>query len=335
MGIYVVRRLLATGPVLLLISICIFAIIEVAPGDPVRRIARKPGALSSTQMQNLRKEYGLDDPIAIRYLKWLSHALRGDLGYSFTTRRPVVQEILDRLPNTMSLMAAALFGVIFLSIPIGVMSAARQYSVLDILITTIAFMGQAIPVYWLGSLLILIFHNLLTNPLTSEPLLPIGGVSSWGSSFNLLDRLEHLILPATALAFGWISIYTRFLRSSTLDVLRQDYVTTARGKGLAEASVLLRHVLKNAILPLVTVLALDLPTIVSGALFAEIIFSWPGLGQLFYGAAKARDYNLLMATTMMTSTAVVLCNLLADIAYACLDPRVHFSKLTMMDSRAG
>lgn len=327
MSTYIFRRLLYAGPVLLLISVCVFAIMEMAPGDPVRRIARRPGALSSTQMQNLRKEYGLDDAILVRYLKWLGHAMQGDLGYSFATRRPVVKEILDRLPNTVVLMVVAFVIVVILSVPIGIISAVKQYSMFDIVITTLAFIGQAIPTYWLGSMLIFLFHGLLTSPFSSGPLLPIGGVSSWGSTFNLLDRLKHMILPVATLAFGWVSVYTRFLRSSALDVLHQDYITVARAKGLPEQIVLLRHVFKNAALPLVTVIALDLPAILAGALYVEIIFSWPGVGRLFYNAAKLRDYPLLMAVAMMISTAIVLCNLLADIAYAYLDPRVRFGRI--------
>lgn len=328
MGTYVARRLLYAGPVLLLISVCVFAIVEMAPGDPLRRIARRPSALSSSQMQNLRREYGLDDPIPIRYLKWLGHAIEGDFGYSFVTRRPVIQEMLDRLPNTVVLMATAFAIVVILSVPIGISSAVKQYSMFDLVITTLAFVGQAIPTYWLGSMLIFVFHGLLTNPFSSTPLLPIGGMSSWGSNSGFLDRVRHMILPVSALSFGWMSIYTRFVRSSALDVLHQDYITTARAKGLSERVVLLRHALKNAMLPLVTVMALDLPAILAGALYVEIIFSWPGIGRLFYNAAQTRDYPLLMAIAMMLATAIVLCNLLADIAYAYLDPRIRFGEVS-------
>lgn len=327
MSAYVFRRLLQVGPLLLLISVCVFAIMEMTPGDPVLRVAKRPGLLSSEQIQNLRREYGLDAPIPVRYLKWLAHAVQGDLGYSFATRRPVVTEIFDRLSNTVVLMSVAFVVVLILSVPIGIMSAIKQYSVFDIVVTTLAFVGQAIPTYWLGIMLVFIFHGLLTKPFSTSPLLPAGGISSWDSEFNLVDRLEHLVLPVATLALGWISGYSRFLRSSVLDVLHQDYITTARAKGLPHRIVLLRHVLKNATLPLVTVVSLDLPAIVAGALFVEIIFSWPGVGRLFYEAAKLRDYPVLMAVVMMISAAIVLCNLLADIAYAYLDPRVRFGAI--------
>lgn len=330
MSTYTVRRLLHAGPVLLLISICVFAIMEMAPGDPVRRIARRPGAISSSQMENLRREYGLDDPVPIRYLKWLGHAARGNLGYSYATRRSVAKEILDRLPNTIVLMAVAYIVVLIISVPTGIISAVNQYSIFDIVITTLAFVGQAIPAYLLGSMLIFIFHGLLKAPFSSGPLLPIGGMSSWGSDSSILDRLKHMILPIATLSFGWVSVYTRFVRSSTLDVLYQDFIVTARAKGLSESTVVLRHAFKNATLPLVTVIALDLPAIVAGALYVEIIFSWPGIGRLFYDAARLRDYPVLMGIAMMIAIAIVLCNLLADIAYAYLDPRVRFGKLRAM-----
>jgi len=324
MTAYVLKRVLSAGPVLLLISIGVFAVIEVAPGDPVLRIARRPSDVSSEQLANLRAEYGLDDAIPVRYLKWLSHAATGDLGYSYTSRRPVVDEILDRLPNTIILVGVTLVVVVILSLPIGMVSAVKQYSMLDIVLTTLAFAGQAIPEYWLGSMLIWLFHGVLASHLSSGPLFPIGGMCSWDSPCNLVDRLQHLILPVATLAFGWMSVYTRFLRSSALEILHQDYITVARAKGLPNHAVLLRHVFKNAGLPLVTLLALDLPLILAGALYVEIVFSWPGVGRLFYNAAQLRDYPLLMAIAMMISTAIVLCNLLADVGYAYLDPRVRF-----------
>jgi len=277
-------------------------------------------------VEQLRKEYGLNDPIPIRYVKWLSHVVRGDLGYSLFTKRPVLDEILDRLGNTVYLMLIAFIVVIAVSLPVGIISALKQYSGFDIITTTGAFMGQAMPEFWLGIILISVFYGVLSNPLTGEPLLPSGGMYTLGESFNIVDHIRHLVLPVTTLAFAWISWYSRFVRSSMLEVIHQDYITTARAKGLPGRAVICRHALKNAALPLVTLVALDLPSLFGGALYVEIIFSWPGMGRLFYDAATKRDYPVLMAIVMIMASLIILCNLLADIAYAHVDPRVRFER---------
>lgn len=326
MRTYLIRRVFSAAPLLLLISFFVFLTIELAPGDPVLRVNRRPGALTAEQLQSLREEYGLDGTVLPRYIKWLTHVLKGDFGYSYATRRPVVAEIGAYLGNTITLMGITLAVVIAVAIPLGMLSAIKPYTPLDVALTTLAFIGQSIPAYWLGTILLFVFHDWLTNPFSSGPLLPIGGITSWNTASNFFDRLQHLILPVTALAIGWISIYSRFLRSSLLDVLRQDYIIAAAARGLSKNRILLKHALKNAATPIITLLALDLPTIVAGALYIEVVFSWPGIGRLFYQAAKSRDYPLLLALAMMIAVAVVMCNLLADIAYALLDPRVRFDE---------
>jgi len=326
MRTYLFRRTFAAAPLIWLISLLIFLAIELSPGDPVLRISRRPGALTSDQLLSLREEYGLDEPVIPRYGKWIVHILQGDFGYSYTTRRPVLEEIRAYLGNTIILMGITLIVVVVIAIPLGMLSAVKPYSTVDMALTTLAFIGQSIPAYWLGTMLLFIFHDLLINPFTSRPLLPIGGISSWGSTSNFLDRLQHLVLPVTALAVGWVSVYMRFLRSSLLDVLQQDYIVAAAARGLSQKRILLKHAFKNAASPIVTLLALDLPIIVAGALYIEVIFSWPGIGRLFYQAAKSRDYPVLLALAMMIAVAVVVCNLLADIAYALLDPRVRFDE---------
>lgn len=326
-GIYLLRRLFQIGPLLFLISICVFALVEMAPGDPVFRITRRPGVLSPTQIHNLRKEYGLDDPILIRYFKWLSHAVQGDLGYSYVTRRPVLVEISERLLNTLYLMITAFTITLLSSIAISMVLAAKSHTNLNTIVTGFIFLGQAIPVYWLGIMLILIFYGLLTRPFSNLPMLPVGGIASWGSDFNVIDRLEHLVMPVFTLVFGWAARYVRFLRSSFLEILPKDYIVAARARGIPEPRIIRRHAFKNAALPLVTIAALDLPAIIAGALIVEIIFSWPGIGRLFYDSAKARDYPVVMAIVMMLSVAILLSNLIADIIYVYLDPRLRFGKL--------
>jgi peptide/nickel transport system permease protein len=221
-------------------------------------------------------------------------------------------------------MSVTLIIVAVVAIPIGIISAVKQYSLFDIVATTLAFMGQAVPEFWLGLILVLIFYGWLKNPVTGEPLLPPGGMQTLGAGFSLADRVKHLILPVTMGMVGWVAWYSRFLRSSMLDVIHQDFVRTARAKGLRERAVLLRHALKNAAIPVVTILALDLPYIFAGSLYVEYIFSWPGMGRLFYQSALKRDYPILLGILIIATAITLLCNLLADVTYAYLDPRVRF-----------
>lgn len=326
---YLTRRILQSFVTLFLISVCTFLLVHTAPGDPIRSRMKYP-RLSSEAVAQLRQEFGLDDPIPVRYLKWTSHVIQGDLGYSLISRRPVVDEILDRLGNTFYLMLVAFTVTVVVSLAISIISARRQYSVFDIVATTMTFMGRAIPEFWLGIMLISIFYGTLNNPMTGKPLLPAGGMYTIGSDFDILDRIIHLLLPVATLAIVWTASYSRFLRSSLLEIIHLDYITTARAKGLSEYHILFRHTLRNALLPLVTLIALDLPYMFAGSLYIEIIFSWPGMGRLFFDAAMKRDYPILMGIIMIMATFIVLFNLLADILYARLDPRILYDKGTTM-----
>jgi len=221
-------------------------------------------------------------------------------------------------------MSVTLLVALLLAIPAGVISAVRQYSKFDLTLTTFSFAGQAIPEFWLGLILILVFYAWLDNPFTGEPLLPPGGMYTLGEPFSLWDRIQHLILPVTAGALGWMAWYSRFLRSSMLDVVHQDYLRTARAKGLAERAVIYRHALRNALIPLVTMLALDMPYIITGAVFVEMIFAWPGMGRLYYQSALDRDYPVLMAILILSAGFIIISNLVADLLYAVLDPRIRY-----------
>ena len=342
---YVVRRVLQTIPILLLLSIFLFALVNIVPGGPLagqgrsRRI--RPG-----KAEILKRQFGLDQPIPIQYVIWLAGndwmrvdadgdgveesygdrrgILRGDFGFSFQTRRPVMDEIKDRLPNTIYLVSVTLILTFLIAIPIGILSAVKQYSPFDITVTTLSFMGQSIPEFWLGLILILVFYTWLDNPFTGEPLLPAGGMSTLGADFSFWDRAKHLILPVTMGLVGWVAWYSQFLRSSMLDVIHRDYIRTARSKGLQERSVLFSHALKNAIIPLVTMFALDIPFIFAGTVYVELLFSWPGMGRLYYQAATGRDYPVLMAVLIIGAALVFFFNLAADVSYAYLDPRVRY-----------
>jgi peptide/nickel transport system permease protein len=324
MAIFLVRRIFGAIPLLLFVSVTVFALLHAAPGGPTGAYMRR-GNINATDLAALEEKLGLNDPLPIQYGKWLGRVLQGDLGMAVTTKRPVAVEILDRLPNTLTLMAVAWVVTLLIAIPVGILSAIRQYSKFDHAVTTLTFIGQSIPIFWFGLILLLVFYMKLENPFSGEPLLPAGGVQTMGAPFSLGDRVKHLILPVTMLAAGWVAWYSRFLRASMLETIHQDYVRTARAKGLSERLVVLRHGFRNAAIPLVTLMALDVPFLFTGALFTEVIFAWPGMGRLFYAAAERRDYGLLMAIIMITSALIILANILADMIYAWLDPRIRLS----------
>jgi peptide/nickel transport system permease protein len=320
---FAIRRLLQAVPLLLLVSILVFGMLRLVPGGPMGAYGRSP-TMSAQDIARLEERLGLTQPVHVQYLTWLGNVARGDLGYSYDTKRPVTAEIGDRLPATLYLMGVTLSIVLLFAIPIGIICATRQYSWVDNLLSTLTFAGQALPVFWLGLMLILVFYGWARNPWTGDPLLPARGIATLGEPFSVGDRVRHLVLPVTTLGLGWVSWYSRYLRSSMLDVLHQGYVRTARSKGLPEPVVVGRHALKNAAIPLITVVALDLAALVTGAVFVEIIFSWPGMGQLFYRAATRRDYPVLMAVTMLGAVMVVVASLLADLLYAWLNPRIRY-----------
>lgn len=331
---------------LFLLSVLLFILVNLAPGGPLAGQGQSRH-INPEKVELLKRQFGLDKPLPTQYLIWLvgndwmqvdsngdgtldgygtrQGILRGDFGFSFRTRQPVLVEIGDRLPNTLYLMSITMLVAVLIAIPIGIISAIRQYSAFDITVTTFSFAGQAIPEFWLGLILILVFYAWLKNPFTGDPLLPSGGMTSLNTDgFNLQDRVVHLILPVATGALGWIAWYSRFLRSSMLEVIHQDYIRTARAKGLPGRRVLYKHALRNALIPLITLLALDLPYIFGGAIFVEILFSWPGMGRLYYQAAMQRDYPVLMAILIIGATFIILSNLLADMVYAYLDPRIRF-----------
>ena len=324
MAAFAIRRIIGAIPLLLFVSVAVYALLNAAPGGPTAAYMRR-GNINAEDRARLEAQLGLNDPLPVQYGRWLTKVLQGDLGMASSTKRPVAVEIMDRLPHTLTLMAVAWGATLLIAIPIGIFSAVRQYSKFDHFVTTLTFIGQSIPIFWFGLILLLIFYMRLENPLTGEPLMPAGGVATMGAPFSLTDRIHHLILPVTMLAAGWVAWYSRFLRASMLETIHQDYVRTARAKGLSERLVILRHGFRNAAIPLVTLMALDVPFLFTGALFTEVIFAWPGMGRLFYAAAERRDYGLLMAIIMITSVLIVLANILADMLYAWLDPRIRLS----------
>ena len=323
MTTYAIRRVLQTIPILFIISVLLFIMVRSAPGGPLTAARRNPN-ISKEQIEAIEEKLGLNDPLPVQYGRWLGDMLQGDMGESIKFRRPVSEMIGERVLNTLILVGASFLVTLLFAIPIGILSARKPYSTFDYVMTTITFIGQAIPVYWLGLGLIVIFYVIIKNPLTGNPLFPVGGMNTRGMEGNLLDTLWHLVLPVTALSLGWVAWYSRFLRSSMLDVLHEDYVRTAHAKGLTDSLVYYKHALQNAILPLVTLIALDLPSLFAGALFVETIFSWPGMGRLFWDAAKGRDYPVLLGVVMLTAVLIIVCNIIADLAYGWLNPQVKY-----------
>ena len=313
---YAARRLAQMIPLLFGISIVLFAVIQAAPGGPEGALLESGRFIDPTVIEAYRERLGVDRPVHIQYVRWLSAAVTGDLGTSFSTTRPVTEMIGERLPATLELMGAAFLVAAILAIALGTVSAVYQYSWFDHLGTGLSFAGIAMPVFWLALILQLVFSVYLGW-------LPIAGTETVGAS-SLGDHLLHLILPTIVLSVNYIAGWSRYLRSSLLGVLRADYVRTARAKGLPERRVIGIHALRNALIPLLSIMALNLSSLFSGAVITETVFAWPGIGRMFVQAMFARDYPLLMGVLMLGSLMVIVFNLVADLLYGILDPRIRY-----------
>lgn len=315
---YILRRLLGIFPVLFGITLISFAIIHLAPGTPLG-LTLNP-KVSPQIIKEMEKNYDLDKPLLIQYVRWVKKLFTGTL-YSFKDGRPVLEKILERLPATILLNIVATFIIFSLAIPLGVFSATRQHSFLDNFTTVSAYVGISIPSFWLAYLLILGVVKGFGLPVLGIRTFSLGEVS-FGK--ELADRLWHLALPSFTLAITGIASLSRYMRGSFLEVIRQDYIRTARAKGLSEVDVYYRHGLKNALLPLVTIFGFLLPGLISGSVIIETVFAWPGIGRLAYQAVLARDYPVVMTITTVSAFLVLLGNLFADILYAVIDPRIRF-----------
>jgi peptide/nickel transport system permease protein len=309
------RRLLQIVPLMFGITIVLFAVIQAAPGGPEGALLESGRFIDPQVIEAYRHRLGVDQPVPVQYVRWLGAALRGDLGLSFSTTRPVGGMILERLPATLELMATAFAVAALIALGLGVLSAVKQYSVIDYLTTGASFAGIAMPVFWFALILQLVFAVRLGW-------LPVAGTETVGDT-SLADHLRHLVLPAAALSVRYIAGWSRYLRSSMLGALRTDYVRTARAKGLPESRVIAGHALRNALIPVVSIMALNLADLFSGAVITETIFAWPGIGRLFVQSMFARDYPLLMGILLLGSFMVIVFNLVADILYAVLDPRIR------------
>jgi peptide/nickel transport system permease protein len=322
---YIVRRLIFAVPVLLISSILVFIVIRQTV-DPFLGFSVNPRVNPKTIIA-LRQHYGLDKPLYVQYWKWLTAFLHGDWGRSLLSNRPVYDDIRSALANTLVLGIIATAFSLLVGVGIGVYSAIRQYSFFDNLSTGAAFVGLSIPNFWFALLLQVLFGVYLTRWLhLSNPFLPIAGLYTPGTvGFHLLDRLRHLVLPMLVLAVQIIAVYSRYMRASMLEVLHSDYLRTARAKGLRERRVIVRHAMRNALIPLTTQVALDVGAIAGGLIITEAIFQYPGMGRFFVQAMTSGDYFQVLPWLMVVVAAVILFNLLADIMYAILDPRIRYA----------
>lgn len=310
---YTLRRLIQAVMLLVIVSMVTFALIHSAPGGP--SILSNPD-LSRDQIAQMSSQLGLDDPLPVQYGRWLVNILRGDFGISYNTIEPVVDLIASRLPNTLLLAGVALVLSMLIAVPLGVLCAIRRNSFLDRMVASFTFLGVSIPVFWLGIMLIVLFSVQLKW-------LPGGGMSTLGEEFTVRDRIEHMIMPVFVLTIANLAELTRYTRSGMITVLGEEYIRTARAKGLTQKHVIMGHALRNAMIPVITIIGVLLPRAVSGAAITEAVFSWPGMGSLAVEAATTRDYPVVLGTTLTVATVVVFSSLITDLAYGYLDPRIR------------
>ncbi len=316
MAAYVARRAIGSLPIILGISVAVFILINLMPGDPVdMMINPELGALGEA-LKAKREALGLDRPLPVRYVAWLGEMLRGNLGYSFVNSRPVTARILERAGATLQLMGNALLLAVVVGIPAGVFVALRQYSIVDYVTTAATFVTLSIPSFFLGLGTIYILSLRLG-------LLPVAGMSTLGEEFSVADRFRHLIAPMSVLGLAHAAEFMRYVRAGMLEVLREQYICTARSKGLTERVVIYKHALRNSLLPVITLLGLSIPGLLGGAVITERIFQWPGMGMLMIEAILSRDYPVLMGLNLVTALSVFFGSIIADALYAIADPRIR------------
>jgi len=316
MTFYVTKRLVESLIVLLVMSFVIYALMALMPGDPIDIMVQSDPHLTPADATRLKEIYGLDQPLGKRYANWFFAAVQGDFGYSRIHNRPTLEILAPRLVNTAWLMLASLLFSLIIALPIGIYSALHPYSKTDYLVNFLALGGISIPVFWLALMLIVVFSVWLGW-------LPASGIHTVGES-GLADSLRHMILPVVTLSIASIGSLTRYVRAAMMEVLRNDYIRTARAKGLSQSTIVFKHALRNAMIPVVTVIALSFGTLFSGALITETMFSYLGMGKLIYDSIIGNDFNMALVSLLFATALVLASNLLADLIYAWLDPRIHY-----------
>ncbi len=321
MGRFVIRRLIQLPWLVIGITLVVFAIVHLTPGSPIDEYRLDPN-VKPADLESLKKTLGIDKPLPQQYVTWIGQLAHGDMGISLKTYRPVRQTLQERVGNTLVLTLTALFLALVIAVPVGVISAIKRNTLFDYLATIFSTLGQAIPSFWLGLLFILLFAVQFQS--WGLPWLPSGGTQTLPHGGDPLDRAKHLILPALTLALVQVARWIRYIRGQMLEVLGQDYVRTARAKGVDERTVMMRHAFRNASLPLITLVGLDIPALFAGATITETIFNWPGVGSFIVDSARNRDYTVVMGLVLFFAIVTVLSNLLADVFYGVADPRVQY-----------
>jgi peptide/nickel transport system permease protein len=315
---YIARRLLISVPTLLGVSIALFALANSMPGDAVLAMISSDAPLAEELIKIRQGQLGLDQPLPVQYMRWVGQLAQGNLGFSYINGRPIGELIVERVPATVQLMGVSLLISLLIGMALGMIAAVKKYSLLDYLLTVAGFAGLSVPVFFLGMVLVYVFALRLGW-------FPTSGMGTIGEAYSLRANLLHLVLPALTLSLVRIPMFMRYTRASMLSVLGDDYVRTARAKGLLERTVLLRHVLRNALIPVITVVGVTLPVLFGGAIIVETIFQWPGIGLLYISAVSQRDIPLLMGIALVSAVLVLASNLLADVAYAVVDPRIQYT----------
>jgi peptide/nickel transport system permease protein len=326
MASYIARRLLGSVPLVLGIATIIFFVVNLAPGDPTALFFQQ--GVPPEILEQIRRNFGLDQPIHIRYWRWMVAFFTGDFGYSYAQSRPVIDIIRETLPPTLVLAGSTLVLIFLIGVVVGVLQAVRQHGPVDRILSVVSLFFYSMPSFWLGLMLMLLF-SLKAHEWGLPFALPPTGMTSVHHEFmsfgeQVVDRLRHLVLPVTTLTLVMAAGIARYTRGQMLEVIRQDYIRTARAKGLPEHRVVVKHALRNSLLPVITLLGLYLPLLFSGSVFVEVIFSWPGMGRVIVDAIFQRDYPLVMATSFIFALVVVLGSLVADILYAVADPRIRY-----------
>jgi peptide/nickel transport system permease protein len=319
MARYFAKRLIEIVPLVFIVSLLCFALMQAAPGGPTAMLSQNP-MVRPEDLSRIRANFGIDEPVIVQYFMWLKRVIfHGDFGHSFVTGEPVSEMIQQRLPATLELMGSAFLLAFLFGISGGIIAALKRYTKLDSMITILTLVGISIPVFWLGLMSMMLFT-------VKWRLLPSAGMFSLGEPFSILDHLEHLLMPSLVLSLLFVAGWSRYMRASLSEVLQMNFIDVARAKGASRGSVIFKHAIRNAAIPVLTVIALNLPALFTGSIITETIFAWPGMGRLFYDGLLRQDYTRLMGIIFMASILIAFLNLIADMIYGVLDPRIRYVK---------
>ena len=319
MARYFAKRLLEIVPLVFIVSLICFALMQAAPGGPTAMLSQNP-MVNPDDLARIRANFGIDEPVFVQYFMWLKRVIfHGDFGHSYVTGEPVLEMIAQRLPATLELMGSAFLLAFLFGISGGIYAALKRYTKSDSVVTLLALVGISIPVFWLGLMSMMLFT-------VKWRLLPSAGMFSLGEPFSMIDHLRHLLMPSLVLSLLFVASWSRYMRASLSEVLQMNYIDVARAKGASRGSVIFKHAIRNAAIPVLTVIALNLPALFTGSVITETIFAWPGMGRLFYDGLLRQDYTRLMGIIFIASILIAFLNLIADMLYGILDPRIRYAK---------